>query len=57
LANVKNYIGWHSNNEKSLGKKPFIASLSIGADREMIFKYKQIKIVHKIILELINNER
>lgn len=44
-------MGWHSDNEKSLGNEPVIASLSVGAAREMIFKHKQIKMVHKIILE------
>jgi len=50
-ANGEDYMGCHSDNEKSLGNEPVIASLSVGAAREMIFKHKQIKMVHKIILE------
>ena len=34
-------MGWHSDNEKSLGIEPIIASLSIGSDREMLFKHKK----------------
>ena len=40
-------MGWHSDNEKSLGVAPIIASLSIGSDREMLFKHKQTKIIKK----------
>jgi alkylated DNA repair dioxygenase AlkB len=45
------YMGWHSDNEKSLGIEPIIASLSIGSDREMLFKHKKTKIIKKILLE------
>lgn len=44
-------MGWHSDNEKSLGIEPIIASLSIGSDREMLFKHKKTKIIKKILLE------
>lgn len=33
--------GWHSDDEKELGKHPFIASLSFGAKRTFHFKHKQ----------------
>jgi alkylated DNA repair dioxygenase AlkB len=33
--------GWHSDNEKELGKHPFIASLSFGANRIFHFKHRQ----------------
>ena len=34
-------MGFHSDNERELGPKPPIASLSIGADRRLIFKNKR----------------
>ena len=37
------YMGWHSDNAKSLGIELIIASLSIGSDREMLFKHKKQK--------------
>ena len=36
-------MGWHSDDEKSLGKNNTIASLSLGAEREFLFKHKQTK--------------
>jgi alkylated DNA repair dioxygenase AlkB len=33
--------GWHSDDEKALGKNPFIASVSFGAKRMFHFKHKQ----------------
>ena len=35
--------GWHSDNEKELGKNPCIASVSFGADRFFQFKNKKEK--------------
>lgn len=32
--------GWHSDDEKELGSYPFIASLSLGEQREIQFKHK-----------------
>lgn len=32
--------GWHADDEKELGDKPIIASLSLGAERIFHFKYK-----------------
>lgn len=34
--------GWHSDNEKELGKHPFIASLSLGIERKFQLKHKQV---------------
>jgi alkylated DNA repair dioxygenase AlkB len=34
-------MGFHSDNEPSLGKEPTIASLSYGATRTLIFKHKK----------------
>ena len=36
-------MGFHSDNEPSLGKEPTIASLSYGATRTLIFKHKKLK--------------
>lgn len=34
----QDHMGWHSDNEKSLGEHPVIASLSLGAER--VFKFR-----------------
>ena len=36
-------LGWHSDDEKSIGKYTPIASLSFGAERKFSFKHKQTK--------------
>ena len=36
-------MGMHSDDEKELGKRPVIASFSLGAERTLIFKHKQKK--------------
>ena len=44
--------GWHSDNEKELGKNPVIASLSIGEPRIFHFKHRHIPSEkYKITLE------
>jgi alkylated DNA repair dioxygenase AlkB len=46
-------MGWHSDNEKELGKNPTIASLSFGASRDMLFRNKNnpsLK-VFKVLIE------
>lgn len=35
--------GWHADDEKSLGKNPIIASVSLGAERKFHFKHKEHK--------------
>lgn len=43
--------GWHSDDEKELGKNPIIASLSLGQERMFHLKHKQNKeLKHKIVL-------
>ena len=44
-------IGWHSDDEKSLGKNNTIASLSFGAERKFSFKHKQTKQTVSLVLE------
>lgn len=36
-------MGLHSDDEKELGDKPVIASLSLGEARDIHFKHKKIK--------------
>jgi len=44
-------IGWHSDDEKNLGKINTIASLSFGAERKFLFKHKQTKKIVSLVLE------
>ena len=45
-------MGWHSDDEESLGKKNnTIASLSFGAERKFSFKHKQTKQIISVVLE------
>lgn len=36
----QDFMGWHSDNEKSLGHHPTIASVSVGAERRFLIKRK-----------------
>lgn len=36
----KDFMGWHSDNEKSLGEEPIIASISLGAERRFLIRNK-----------------
>ena len=44
-------MGWHSDDEESLGKNNTIASLSFGAERKFSFKHKQTKLTISLVLE------
>ncbi len=44
-------MGWHSDDEKPLGKNNTIASLSFGAERKFSFKNKQTKQTVSFVLE------
>jgi len=44
-------MGWHSDDEKSLGTNNTIASLSFGAERKFLFKHKQTKQTVSLVLE------
>jgi alkylated DNA repair dioxygenase AlkB len=37
----RDYMGWHSDNESSLGPRPVIASLSLGATRRFVLKHRR----------------
>lgn len=38
--NGQDSMGWHSDNEKSLGDEPIIASISLGAERRFLIRRK-----------------
>ncbi|POS01345.1 alkylated DNA repair dioxygenase AlkB [Flavobacterium croceum DSM 17960] len=45
-------MGWHADNEASLGRNPIIASVSFGATRPIQFKHNTLEnLKHKINLE------
>jgi len=45
-------MGWHADDEKELGEKPIIASVSLGAERIFHLKHKKIHTArHKIRLQ------
>jgi len=44
-------MGWHCDDEESLGKNNTIASLSFGAERKFSFKHKQTKQIVSLVLE------
>ena len=44
-------MGWHSDDEKELGPEPVIASLSLGATRNFVFKHRKTKQKQGINLE------
>jgi alkylated DNA repair dioxygenase AlkB len=44
-------MGWHSDDEESLGTNNTIASLSFGAERKFSFKHKQTKQTVSLVLE------
>jgi alkylated DNA repair dioxygenase AlkB len=48
--NGRDSVGWHSDNEAGLGKRPTIASLSLGGERRFQFRHRKTK--QTITLEL-----
>ncbi|MBM3603030.1 MAG: alpha-ketoglutarate-dependent dioxygenase AlkB [Alphaproteobacteria bacterium] len=44
-------MGWHSDNESTLGIDPIIASLSLGAARKFAFRHKTTKQTIAVMLE------
>lgn len=45
-------MGFHSDDEKELGARPVIASLSIGAERTFIFRHKRANVAKPVRLKL-----
>lgn len=43
--NGSDYMGWHSDDETSLGAEPIIASISLGAEREFVLRRKDDHLV------------
>lgn len=39
----KDYMSWHSDDEKVLGPEPFIASLSLGERRRFLVRHRKVK--------------
>lgn len=48
--NGKDSVSWHKDDEAELGKKPYIASLSLGASRELHYRHKSDKTSGSITL-------
>ena len=44
-------MGWHSDDEKTLGDEMCIASVSLGAERNFAFKHKQSKEKVNVLLQ------
>ena len=44
-------MGWHADNEKEIMADSSIASVSIGATRNFLFKHKQNGVKYSILLE------
>jgi alkylated DNA repair dioxygenase AlkB len=44
-------MGWHSDDEKSLGRNTSIASVSLGAERKFAFRHKVTKEKVELLLE------
>lgn len=50
--NGEDYMGPHRDDEKELGQKPIIASVSFGAERDFVFKHKDTK--ERVVVSLEN---
>lgn len=49
-------MGWHSDDETTLGKNPIIASLSLGGTRRFVLKHKSRKDLGKLEYDLGNGD-
>ena len=50
--NGQDYVSWHSDDEKELGKNPTIASVSFGATRRFLLRHRSNKNLETIDLSL-----
>jgi alkylated DNA repair dioxygenase AlkB len=48
--NGEDYVGWHADNEPELGEKPFIVSLTFGAERLFEFRHKKSLACGQVLL-------
>ncbi|MBA3582639.1 MAG: alpha-ketoglutarate-dependent dioxygenase AlkB [Gammaproteobacteria bacterium] len=59
LANLyrdqQDSMGWHADDEKNLGQKPIIASLSLGASREFQVRPKKNRTMNSTLKLLLNH--
>jgi len=46
----EDYVGWHADNEPELGSRPFIASLTFGAERPFAFHHKKSSVQGRLLL-------
>lgn len=40
----EDHVGWHSDDEPELGPQPFIASLSLGAERRFAYRHRSLPV-------------
>ncbi len=52
--NGKDYVSWHSDNERELGMNPIIGSVSFGETRRFQFRHKLNKELDKVEINLTN---
>lgn len=50
--NGQDYVSWHSDDEKELGKNPIIASVSFGATRRFLLRHRSNKDLKTVDLSL-----
>jgi alkylated DNA repair dioxygenase AlkB len=50
--NNQDSMGFHSDDERELGERPLIASLSLGEERTLVLKHKTTKTVKPVRLKL-----
>ena len=50
--NRQDYVSWHSDDEKELGKNPIIASVSFGATRRFLLRHKSNKDLETVDISL-----
>lgn len=48
--NGDDHVNWHADDEDELGSEPVIASLSLGATRELQFRHKHNDIMDSVLL-------
>jgi alkylated DNA repair dioxygenase AlkB len=51
----RDHMGFHSDDERELGERPIIASLSLGEERTFVLKHKTDKLVKPVRLKLASN--
>lgn len=44
------YVGWHADDDTEMGEEPFIASLSLGAERLFSIRQNQTSLIRQLVL-------